>query len=134
MMIFEYDHFVRYIYTDGRQHPADLTPTWMGDAIGHWDGETLVVDTIGYKPKTWLDRVGHPHSDALHLVERFRRTDHNTLVDDLTIEDPVAYTKPWTARRSFQLKPKWEIMEFVCEDNFLNFDEYQKKTLGGPGK
>ena len=134
VMVFEYDHFVRYIYTDGRQHPADMSPTWMGDAIGHWEGDTLVVDTIGFNKKTWLDRAGHPHSDALHLIERFRRTDRETLVDDMTIEDPKAYTKPWTARRTFALKPKWNIMEFVCLDQVLNFDAYQKKTLGGSSK
>lgn len=134
VMVFEYDHFVRYIYTDGRPHPADLSPTWMGDAIGHWEGDTLVVDTIGFNDKTWLDRAGHPHSDALHLIERLRRSDLNTLVDDMTIEDPKAYTKPWTARRTFQLKPKWNIMEFVCTDQVLNFDDYQKKTLGGSSK
>jgi hypothetical protein len=134
VMIFEYDHFVRYIYTDGRQHPADLAPTWMGDAIGYWEGDTLVVDTIGFHNKTWLDRVGHPHSDALHVVERIRRAGHDTLIDDITIEDPEAYTKPWTARRIFQLKPKWQIIEFVCEDTYLNFSEYQKKTLAGPSK
>lgn len=130
VMVFEYDHFVRYIYTDGRQHPADFSPTWMGDAIGHWEGDTLVVDTIGFNDKTWLDRVGHPHSEALHLIERMHKTDQNTLVDDMTIDDPKAYTKPWTARRTFQLKPKWNIMEFVCVDQELNFSEYQKKALG----
>ncbi len=130
VMIFEYDHFVRYIYTDGRQHPgADLSPTWMGDAIGHWEGNTLVVDTIGFNDKTWLDRLGHPHSDALHLVERIHR-DLDNLIDDITIDDPKAYTRPWTAQRTFELKPKWHIEEFVCEDTFLNFSGFQKKVLG----
>lgn len=130
VMIFEYDHFVRYIYTDGRQHPGDdLSPTWMGDAIGHWEGDTLVVDTVGFNDKTWLDRLGHPHSDALHLVERLHRS-KDTLIDDITIEDPKAYTKPWTAQRTFELKPKWQLAEYVCEDTFLNFSDYQKKTLG----
>jgi len=130
VMIFEYDHFVRYIYTDGRQHPGeDLAPTWMGDAIGHWEGDTLVVDTVGFNDKTWLDRLGHPHSENLHLVERIHR-DHDNLIDDITIDDPKAYTKPWTAQRVFQLKPKWQLAEYVCEDTFLNFSDFQKKTLG----
>src|SRR5665213_1742151 len=106
VFVFEYDHFVRYIYTDGRQHPPDLSPSWMGNAVGHWDGDTFVVDTISFNDKTWLDRVGNPHSDALHLTERFRRTDHDTLVDDITIDDAKAYTRPWTAQRTFKLKPK----------------------------
>lgn len=130
VMVFEYDHFVRYIYTDGRQHPGeDLAPTWMGDAIGHWEGDTLVVDTVGFNDKTWLDRLGHPHSENLHLVERIHR-DHDNLIDDITIDDPKAYTKPWTAQRVFQLKPKWQLAEYVCEDTFLNFSDFQKKTLG----
>jgi hypothetical protein len=134
VMVFEYDHFVRFIYADGRQHPADLAPTWMGDSIGHWDGDAFVVDTVGFNEKTWLDRVGHPHSDALHLTERFRRVDHDTLADDITIDDPKAYTKPWTAQLAFQLKPKWELIEFVCEDTYLNFSDYQKKIDAGPSK
>jgi hypothetical protein len=134
VMVFEYDHFVRSIYADGRQHPADLAPTWMGDSIGRWDGDAFVVDTIGFNDKTWLDRVGHPHSDALHLTERFRRVDHDTLTDEITIDDPKAYTKPWTAQLAFQLKPKWELIEFVCEDTYLNFSDYQKKIDAGPSK
>lgn len=132
VFVFEYDHFVRYIYTDGRQHPADPNPTWMGDAIGRWDGDTFVVDSVGFNDKTWLDRVGHPHSDQLHMIERFQRTDPNTLVDDITIDDAKAYTKPWTARRVFKLRPKWQIMEFVCEDTFLDFSDYQKRIDAGP--
>ena len=116
IMYFEYDHFVREVFTDGRKHPDDLDPSWMGHAIGHYEGDTLVVDTIGFNDKTWLDRVGHPHSDQLHLVERFRRVDHNTLTDDLTIEDPKAYTKPWSAQLIFQLRPQWDIGEFICEE------------------
>ena len=81
LMIYEYDHFIRNIYTDGRSHPADPNPSWMGDSIGKWDGDTLVVDTIGFNDKTWLDNDGHPHSEDLHLVERIpprlpRRVDH----------------------------------------------------------
>lgn len=125
IMLFEFDHFIRQIYTDGRGHNTDLGPTWMGDAIGKWDGDTLVVDTIGFNDKTWLDRGGHPHSDQLHLVERFRRTDHNTLEDDVAVEDPVAYTKPWDAHLTFALHPKWNIMEQVCEDN-VNFEQFIK--------
>jgi hypothetical protein len=92
------------------------------------------VDTIGFNDKTWLDRVGHPHSEALHLIERFRRPDHDTLIDEITIDDPEAYTRPWSAQMAFQLKAKWEIMEFVCADTFLNFSQYQKKTDAGPDK
>jgi hypothetical protein len=116
VMLFEYDSIRRFIYTDGRAHETSLGPSWMGDSIGHWEADTLVVDTINLNDKTWLDRVGHPHSDALHLTERFRRVNHDHLLDDITIEDPKAYTKPWTARLDFLLRPKWRIEEQFCED------------------
>ena len=117
VMLFEYDHFVRQIYMDRRQHPRDLDPTWMGDSIGKWEGDTLVVDTVGLNDRTWLDQVGHPHSDALHVVERIRRADYNTLVDDITVDDPKAYTHPWKGQQVFQLRPSWRLMEYVCEDS-----------------
>jgi hypothetical protein len=117
IMMFEYDRIVRHIYTDGRPHAEDLDPPlWMGDSIGKWDGDTLVIDTIGFNDRTWLDRVGHPHSDALHLVERVRRANHDTLTDEITITDPKAYTKPWTVQTTFQLKPNLTLdWEGVCE-------------------
>ena len=120
LMIFEYDHFIRAIYTDGRPHPKDLDPTWMGDSIGKWEGDSLVVDTIGFNDKTWLDMVGHPHSDALHLTERIRRPDQTTLVDDITIADPKDFTKPWTGQQIFDLKPSWHLGEYICEDNMAD--------------
>ena len=125
MMLFEFNHFVRQIFTDGRPHSTDLGPTWMGDSIGTWQGSTLVVDTIGFNDKTWIDRAGHPHSDALHVVERIRRIDRNTLQIDLTIDDPKAYTKPWGGQLIYQLRPGWNITEMVCEDN-VNFDTFLK--------
>ena len=125
IMLFEFNHFIRQIYTDGRQHSTDLGPTWMGDSIGTWQGDTLVVDTIGLNDKTWIDRIGHPHSEALHVVEHIRRVNNNTLQDDLTFEDPKAYTKPWGGQLVFQLRPDWNITELVCEDN-VNFDEFLK--------
>lgn len=106
----------RQIYLN-RQHLKDLDPTYSGDSVGKWDGDTLVVDTIGLNDKTWLDNAGLPHSEDLHVVERLRRSDHDTLVDDLTIEDPKALTKPITAERTWKLKPAWEIQEFVCTEN-----------------
>jgi hypothetical protein len=117
VMLFEYDHFTRQIYMDRRDHPKDVDRTWMGDSIGRWEGDTLVVDTVGLNDKTWLDQVGHPHSDRLHVVERIRRTDHDTLEDDITIDDPKAYTKPWTGQQFFKLRPNWHLIEYVCEDS-----------------
>jgi hypothetical protein len=133
IMFFEFNHYVRQIYTDGRGHNEDLPPTWMGDSIGRWEGDTLVVDTTGFNDKTSIDRLGHPHSDAMHLVERIRRVDHDTLQDDLTVDDPKAYAKPWTGQQIFQLKPGWEITEYVCEDN-VNFLDLHKKAIAEPTK
>jgi hypothetical protein len=117
IMLFEYDHYVRHIFLDRREHPKNLDFTWMGDSIGHWGGDTLVVDTVGLNDKTWLDQVGHPHSDSLHVVERIRRVNRDTLQDDLTIDDPRAYAKPWTGRQVFKLKPAWRLGEYICEDS-----------------
>ncbi len=82
-----------------------------------------MVDTIGFNEITWLDHVGLPHSDALHVVERIRRVDQNTLVDDFTIEDPKAYTQPITASQTYKLKPGWEIAEYVCDNNKYVYHE-----------
>ncbi|HSZ21091.1 MAG TPA: hypothetical protein VK770_14955 [Candidatus Acidoferrum sp.] len=117
IMIFEYQSLIRQIFTDGRGHPKDLDPTYMGNAIGKFEGDTLVIDTIGFNDKTWLDPMGLPHSDAMHVIERLRRMDHDTLVDEYTIDDPKAYTKSWTAQRTFKLKPDWQIQEYVCAEN-----------------
>jgi hypothetical protein len=119
IMIFEYQSLVRQIFTDGRGHPKDLNPTYMGNSIGRYEGDTLVVDAVGFNDKTWLDPKGLPHSDALHVVERIRRVDHDTLQDDYTIDDPKAYTKTWTAQKIFKLKPDWQIQEYVCAENNL---------------
>jgi hypothetical protein len=125
LILFEYDSLRHPIYVDGRGHDETLGPQWMGDAIGHWDGDTLVVDSVNFNDKSWVDRVGHPHSDKLHLVERFKRFDHNHLTDDISIEDPKAYTKPWTAHLDFVLRPTWTLGEQFCEDehSFENFDQ-----------
>jgi hypothetical protein len=116
LIIHEGPSVLRQIHMN-RQHPKDPDPTYAGDSIGKWEGDTLVVDTIGFNDKTWLDGDALPHSEALHVVERIRRADHETLVDDFTIEDPKAYTKPITAHQVYKLKPDWEIQEFVCEEN-----------------
>jgi hypothetical protein len=117
IMLFEYDHYSRHIYLDRRVHPKNPDASWMGDSVGHWDGNTLVVDTTDLNDKTWLDQVGHPHSDALHVVERIRRVDRDTLQDDVTIDDPKAYTRKWTGQQVFTLKPTWHLIEYICEDN-----------------
>jgi hypothetical protein len=120
LMLFEYDHWIRQIWTDGREHPEDLDLSWMGHSIGKWDGDTLVVDTVGIHSETWLTPTGHPHTDSLHVVERIRRADLNTLTVDITFEDPKMYTKPWGGRLVFKTKQGAELEERVnCEDRWL---------------
>jgi hypothetical protein len=114
IMLFEYDHYIRHIHLDRRDHPKELDLTWVGDSVGWWEGNTLVVDTAGLNDKTWLDQVGHPHSDALHVVERIRRVDRETLQDDVTIDDPKAYKTSWTGQQVFKLRPTWHLLEYVC--------------------
>lgn len=131
IMLFEYDHTVRHIFTDGRAHPEDLDLSWMGHSIGKWEGDTFVVDTIGFHAQSWIDRLGHAHSDQLHTVERMRRTDPDALRIDITLEDPKAFTRPLTATINFQLRPKWDIVEQNCTDN-VNFEEFE--SAGQPAK
>ena len=129
LILFEYDSLRHPIYTDGRPHDETLGPQWMGDSIGHWEGDTFVADTVNFNDKTWIDGVGHPHSDQLHLVEHMRRVDHNHLTDDITIEDPKAYSKPWTAHLDFVLRPTWSLGEQFCEDEH-SFEDFDQKGAG----
>jgi hypothetical protein len=110
-------HVWRVIFMDGRSHPKDPNPTFLGDSIGHWDGDTLVVDAIGFNDETWLDQDGHPHSESLHVIERYTRTDEMTLRYEATIDDPKAYTKPWTTSYTIPWSPTAELYEYICQEN-----------------
>jgi hypothetical protein len=116
------------------EHPKNLTPTWFGDSIGKWDGDTLVVDTIGFNGRTRLDTIGHPHSADMHVIERFQRTDLGHIAYEITIDDPKIYTKPWKNVRTFTLRPDWEIMEYSCEENNKDFFEGHIKSTQDPNK
>jgi hypothetical protein len=109
-------HTFRIIPLDGRPHKADPW-SWYGDSIGRWEGDTLVVDTIGFNDKSWLDSSGYPHGEKLHLVERFRRTDPNTMRYEVTIDDPEYYTRPWTTAWTYRYSPTVELMEYFCTEN-----------------
>ena len=112
---------IRHIYTDGRKHPADPNLTYNGDSIGHWEGGTLVVDTVGFTPDTSLGQnYGLRHSDKMHIVERFRLTDPDTLEAVTTITDPEALAQPYTTTRTFKRHKDWTIAEYVCEQNNRN--------------
>jgi hypothetical protein len=127
-------HTFRLIYLAGRPHPKEPEPTWYGDSIGKWDGDTLVVDTIGFNGRTRLDTIGHPHSADMHVIERFQRTDLGHIAYEITIDDPKIYTKPWKNVRTFTLRPDWEIMEYSCEENNKDFFEGHIKSTQDPNK
>ena len=103
VLLFELNNWFHVVSVDGREHAKDLNATWFGDSVGRWDGDTLVIDTIGFNGYTRLDTIGHPHSDALHLVLRFRRTDAAHINYTVTVDDPKVYTEPWTNERIFTL-------------------------------
>jgi hypothetical protein len=131
LMLFEYGHNIRQIFTDGRGHAPDEEPTWLGDSIGHWEGDTLVVETTNQNDKTWFGYGGQPHSEELKVEERIRRPDHDSLTIDITMTDPKAYKEPLHTRKKYILKPSWNLKEYVCEDNMVNFKDYEKKTSTG---
>jgi hypothetical protein len=127
VMLFEYDHLIRQIYTDGREHRSDLAPSWMGDSIGRWDGQTLVVDTVNFNDRTWLDRRAVPHSESLELIERMHINADGLLQIDMRMEDPVALAAPWVVTRYYR-KTDWTIEEFVCQDDAA-YTEFEKTML-----
>ena len=110
-------HTFRTIYMDGREHPKDLMPTYYGHSIGHWEGDTLVVDTRGFNESFWFDRSGLPHTDQLHIIERLTRRDSKTIQYEATIDDPGAYTRPWTASWTLQWIAGEELPAYYCQDN-----------------
>ena len=107
----------RQVFTDGRPLPKDAQPAWMGYSVGRWEGDTFIVETIGQNGRTWLDMRGLPATDALKVTERYRRQTIGTMLIDVTIDDPKAYTKPWTVQLSWTLQPDWELIESICEEN-----------------
>ena len=109
-------HSYRQLFLDGREHAVDTFPLWMGDSIAGWDGDTLVVETIGFNDKTWLNGQGIPHTEQLRVIERYTRPDLGHLEVEITIEDPGAFTEPHTFNRTFTLLPDWEIHEYVCNE------------------
>jgi len=112
-------HVWREIHMDGREHPDPevLNPTYFGHSVGHWEGDTLVIDTVGYNEKTWLDYGGHMHTEMLHTVERLTRTDRNTLHYETMIDDPGAYTQPWTIAWDIGWNEGGELQEYICQEN-----------------
>jgi hypothetical protein len=122
VILYEVMRAFRIIPSDGRSHPGDLDPTYMGDSVAHWDGDTFVVDVIGFNDKTWLDGAGHFHSEALHVVERYTRTPEDTIHYEVTAEDPNILTKPWKVVDTQLRHPPREdrVMEYECVQNNID--------------
>jgi len=124
--LFEQNTWFHIVYMDGRGHPSakDLMPTWFGHSIGRFEKDALIVDTVGFNGKTRLDTRGHPHSDQMHVIQRFEYTDPDHLAYEVTIDDPKTYTRPWKNTRVFtRMKPGEEIIEYSCEENNRDFTE-----------
>ena len=118
MLAYEYDHWLRQIWI-GEEHPKDLDLSWMGNSVGKWEGDTLAVDTISMRSEPWFDTAGRVFSTDLHIVERFRRANHELLEVEFTFEDPQAFLRPWTVKKEYELKPDWKLLERVyCDDRF----------------
>jgi hypothetical protein len=126
---------VRHIYTDGRPLPTDPDPKFHGTSIGHWDGDTLVVETVGFSPQTLL-AANTPHSDKMKIVERFKLTDPDTMTIQTTITDPDALTAPFTSTRTLRRHRNWTLAEYICEENNRNSVDQSGKAginLANPG-
>ena len=132
LMFFEEQHIWREIWTDGRPLPKDPEPSWLGYSVGHWEGDTFVVDTVGFNDKEWVDLYGNPRTEETHLIERYRRLNHDTLEQQIIIEDPKAYTKPWVSPpKLHKLEPGWEIAEWFCVlDENKDYDQVVRKPAG----
>jgi hypothetical protein len=116
-ILYETFTFWRQIFTDGRTVDPSAKPAWMGYSTARWDGDTLVVTTTGFNGKSWLDQLGRPTTDKLTVTERFTRTHYGHLRIDVTVDDPGAYTAPWSASQIVHLRPGWEPLEFICNEN-----------------
>jgi hypothetical protein len=117
VILSERDVTYRQIFTDGRPFPKDPNPTWNGYSVGKWEGDTLVVETIGFRDGTWLDRKGNPITEAARMTERFRRVNFGNLEIEVTIDDQKAYTKPWTVKLHQILVPDTELLDYYCQEN-----------------
>jgi len=125
VQLFELDPHFRQTFLDGRGHPKDPDPTWQGHSTGRWDGDTLIIDTIGFNDKSWLPNA-LPSTETLHIIEQYRRPDLAHLEIDVTMEDPRTLTEPWRHHMVWTLAPGEEVLESVCNEN----NQYRNQVLG----
>jgi len=130
VFLYEYMHSYRVIPLNAK-HPDDLTPTYMGDAVGRWEGDTLVVDVVGFNDKTWLTGTGTFHSESLHVTERYTRIDKDQINYDVTMDDPNVFTRPWTIHTTIMLREGTRVQEYVCAENNLDPGRYEKLLKDG---
>ena len=132
LMFFEEQHIWRTVWTDGRPLPKDPDPSYLGYSVGHWEGDTFVVDTVGFNDKEWVDLYGNPRTSTTLLTERYRRLNHDTLEQQIIIEDPRVYTKPWVSPpKLHKLEPGWELAEWFCVlDENSDYDKVVRKPAG----
>jgi hypothetical protein len=132
ILLYEAHHAFRIIPTDGRPHPDDIEPSFLGDSVARWDGDTLVVDVIGFNEKTWLAGVGTIHSDKLHVIERYTRDSPDTIRYEVTMEDPEVFTKPWREVEIFRLRPNERLREYECIENNEDLLRFEKLLQTDP--
>ena len=132
IFVFEGDNYLwRIVRIDpSGAHPKNLKPTWLGDSVGHYEGDTLVVDVTGFNGKAWMDQAGHPQTTQAHLTERYTRTDSLTLKYEVTIDDPGAYSKPWTTSNTVNWRSGFQLMEWICQEN----ENDSRHMIGNVGK
>jgi len=127
IFLYEVHHAFRIIPTDGRPHPDDVDPSYLGDSVARWEGETLVVDVTGFNDNTWLTGVGTIHSEKLHVTERYTRDTFDTIRYEVSMEDPEVFTKPWRIQETLRLRPNERLREYECiennNDNLLRFEK-----------
>jgi hypothetical protein len=131
VILYEYMNVFRVIPLNAKHRVDDLIPSYMGDSVGHWEGDTLVVDVIGFNDKTWLAGTGTFHTDALHITERYTRVDKDQINYEVTMEDPNVLTKPWTLRSTIMLREGTRLQEYPCTENNVDPERYEKLLKEG---
>jgi hypothetical protein len=125
VILYELLHAFRVIPLNAK-HPDDMEPTYMGDSVAHWEGDTLVVDAVSFNDRTWIGATGTFHSDAMHVTERYTRVDYNRINYDVTVEDPKVLTKPWVMHNSIMLRPGTRLREYECAENNSDIQHYEE--------
>src|SRR6266516_1074502 len=131
ILMLDEDLTYRQIFMDGRELETDTNPSWMGYSVGRWEGDTLVVESFGFNDRTWLDRDGHPHTEALRMTERYRRRDFGHMEIEITLNDPQVYARPWTVALRAELMADTDLLESVCNESHHSLEHWVGTTSDG---